>query len=265
MNSFTVQNVRLQYVDEGNGLPLLLVHGFPLDHTMWNAQIEALSKKYRVIAPDLRGFGESEASSGVVSMNRFADDLALLLDHAGVRVPVFVCGLSMGGYIAFAFWRKYAARLAGLILCDTRAANDAPTGAAARIETAERVVREGAGFLAESMPAKILSSHTQRERPQITAGLREVILRTKPLGIAAAARGMAQRDDFTAELKNIASPTLIVVGEDDGISPPAEMRATAAAIPGAECVVISQAGHMSPMERPAEVNEAIERFLAARG
>jgi 3-oxoadipate enol-lactonase len=259
----TANGARLATVDRGSGPPLVLVHGFPLDHTMWDAQIETLSGRHRVIAPDLRGFGQSGVTEGTATMELFADDLAGLLDAIAAGQRVVLCGLSMGGYVAFAFCRKHAARLRGLILCDTRAEADAPEAAAARLETADRVLGEGPGFLADSMLPKLLAPQTLAERPEMAAAVRKMILGNDPRGIAAALRGMAQRPDSTPLLSRITCPTLALVGQDDRLSPPEQMQALARQIPGSQFVVIPNAGHLTPVEGPAETTAAIEAFLTS--
>lgn len=256
-----VNDVELAYRDEGAGRPLALVHGFPLDHCMWDAQIAALATQWRVLAPDLRGFGRSGASDGPVAMRQFAADLAGLLDVLALNEPIVLGGLSMGGYIAFSFWEANPARVAGLILCDTRAAADAPAVAESREHTARRVLSEGPQFLADAMTPKLFAAATLSERPALVAAARDVMLKTDPRGIAAAALGMAVRPDMTARLPQIACPALVVVGAEDVISPPAEMRGIARAMPRARFVEIAGAGHMSPLEQPEAVNRAIEQFL----
>jgi pimeloyl-ACP methyl ester carboxylesterase len=261
MKTLEVNGARLATVDRGTGLPVVLVHGFPLDHTMWDAQVEALSPHYRVIAPDLRGFGRSGVTEGKVTMEQLADDLAAMLDALGVDEPVVFCGLSMGGYVAWQFWRKYAARVRALVLCDTRAIADAPDAAAGRLEAADRVLREGPGPLAEAMIPKLLPESSRKRNRHVAESLRRVILGAQPQGIAAAARGMAERPDVTSMLGQIDCPTLVLVGRLDRISTPEEMREIADAIPGARLVPIGEAGHMSPMENPKEVNAALLAFL----
>jgi pimeloyl-ACP methyl ester carboxylesterase len=263
LKTVVANGVELAFVDRGSGTPILLVHGFPLDHTMWHAQIDALSADYRVIAPDLRGFGRSGATDTAVTMEQFADDLAALLDALPVSEPLVLCGLSMGGYIAFQFWRKYAARLRGLVLCDTRAVGDTPEAAAARRDMAERVRREGPAPLVEGMIPRLLAPATLEQRPELVAALRRVMMANDRKGIAAAALGMAERLDCTPLLGRIACPTLVIVGQLDAISTPAEMRVIAAAIARARLVEIAGCGHMSPLERPAEFNAALRDFLAA--
>jgi pimeloyl-ACP methyl ester carboxylesterase len=262
MKKVSVQGVSLAAVDQGAGLPVVLVHGFPLDHRMWAAQIDGLSKRCRVIAPDLRGFGQSDATNGAVSMEQMANDVAGLLDALGVHEPVVLAGLSMGGYVAMAFQKKHPQRLRGLVLCDTRAAADSPEAAQGRRQTAEKVLAEGTAVLAESMIPKLLSPRTLHGRPEIANGLREVILATCPRGAAAAARGMAERPDSTPGLSAIGCPSLVLVGTEDAISTVQEMQSIAEKIPGAKFVTIEHAGHMSPVEQPAEVTAAIAAFVA---
>jgi pimeloyl-ACP methyl ester carboxylesterase len=195
-------------------------------------------------------------------MEQFADDLAALLDALQVQQPIALGGLSMGGYIAFEFWRKYAARVRGLILCDTRAAADSAEAAAGRREMAERVLREGPAPLANAMIPRLLAPATYEKHPQVVAALRRVMLSTNPQGIAAAAYGMARRPDATPLLGSIDCPTLVIVGQCDVVSPPEEMRAIARAIPHARLVEIAGCGHMTPLENPAEVTAALREFLA---
>jgi len=261
MKTCTVHGIKLATVDQGRGVPLVLVHGFPLDHTMWSGQIDALAEDCRVIAPDLRGFGASDVTEGTVTMAQFADDLAGLLDALEIGEPVVLCGLSMGGYVAFEFWRRHGSRLKALVLCDTRAASDSPDAAAGRLKTAETVMAEGPSSLVEAMLPKLFAETTRKRHPELIDSVRKVMLSTDPRAVAAAARGMVERADATAMLAKIACPTLVVVGRHDVISPPDEMRAIQAAIPEARLVEIDGAGHMSPLENPVEFNAAIRDFL----
>ncbi|MBC8870889.1 MAG: alpha/beta fold hydrolase [Planctomycetes bacterium] len=262
MKRISVNDTQLNVLDAGHGPPLLLVHGFPLDHSMWARQIEDLSGDFRVIAPDLRGFGSSDVTHRTVSMEQFADDLAALLDAVGVTDKATLCGLSMGGYVAWQFWRRHRSRLNGLILCDTRAEADAPEAARARLVSADRAIIEGVGFLADSMIEKLFAPSTLRDRPDIVEGTRSIMLATSPAGAAAAFRGMAARRDSSEILSEIDVPTLVICGEHDVISPVDEMRGIAQRIAGAAFVEIADAGHMSPLEKPREVSAAIGDFLA---
>lgn len=265
MNTTQLSHGDLSYVDRGQGLPVLLVHGFPLDHTMWNAQIEALAPHCRVIAPDLRGFGQSPLGAADpqhgISMEQNADELIELLDALGITESIVLIGFSMGGYIAWQFVRKYADRLCALIQCDTRAAADTDEGRAGRLKMAEKIAEWGSARVAEMMGPKLFSAHGLETKPQLMTELRRVVSRTAPAGIAAAQRGMAARPDVTALLPTIQVPTLVLVGADDVISTSPEMRSIAAAIPEATFVEIPAAGHMTTMENPAAVNDALITFL----
>jgi pimeloyl-ACP methyl ester carboxylesterase len=266
MQRAALSTVELAYTDRGTGPPVLLVHGFPLDHTMWSGQIDALAERWRVVAPDLRGFGQSPLGNADpqagISMERYADDLAELLDVLGIRQPIVLAGFSMGGYVAWQFIRKHAGRLRGLIQCDTRAAADTEEAKAGRLKMAENVAEWGSARVAEMMGPKLLASRTFEQKPAVVAAVRQVVERTLPAAIAAAQRGMAARPDMTGLLPAIKVPTLIVVGAEDAISPPQEMKDIAAAIPSAEFVEVPDAGHMTTMENPAAVNTAISQFLS---
>jgi pimeloyl-ACP methyl ester carboxylesterase len=228
---------------------------------MWQAQLTGLADDCRLIAPDLRGFGQSTVTPGVTPMELFADDLARLLDGLSVHQPVVFCGLSMGGYIAWQFALRHRRRLAGLILCDTRAAADTPDAAANRRAMAERVEAEGPAFLAESMLPRLFAEATLTDNAAVVSATRETMLHNHRGGIAAALRGMAERPDVTDLLPRIDVPALLLCGSHDVISPAKEMRAMAAAMPRGEFVEIAAAGHMAPLEQPAAANEAIRRFL----
>jgi len=254
--------IQMNVVERGRGTPLVLVHGYPLDHSMWQGQIDGLSDTCHVIAPDLRGFGASEVMSGTATMEQMADDVAAMLDALKVSGPVVFCGLSMGGYVAWQFALRYRARLAKLILCDTRSGADSPEAAAGRLKTAEKVLAEGAVIAAEALIPKLFAPATFQQQPAIVEVTRQVILRTKPEGIAAALRGMAQRADVTARLGELDVPALLICGEHDGISPPSEMRQIAQQMPRAKFVEIAGAGHMAPLEQPVAVNEAMREFLS---
>ena len=271
MKTATISTGEIAYIDRGTGQPVLLVHGFPLDHSMWDSQIEALSEHARVIAPDLRGFGKSplgpvDPTHGI-TMERYADDLAEFLNELGIgpEQPVAFVGLSMGGYIGWQFVRKYASRLRALVLLDTRSIADTDEARAGRIKMAENVAEWGSGRVAEMMGPKLAAPITFETKPQVITALRRVVVSTSPAAIAASQRGMAARSDMTSFLPQIDMPTLVIVGDQDVISPPAEMQAIAAAIPNAEFVVIPNSGHMTTMENPEAVNAALSKFIEGLG
>lgn len=252
----------LHVVLAGAGDPILLVHGFPLDHSMWKEQVQVLSAEFMVIAPDLRGFGKSEGSADeTIEMADFADDLANLVSVLDLKKPVTFCGLSMGGYIAWQFFQRHRELLDRLILCDTKASADSAEAKQGRYETADRVLNEGPEFLANSMVEKLFSSTTRDSQPEIVVATQEVIRATSPATIAAALRGMARRPDLTDMLPLIDIPTLVIVGEEDAITTSTEMKSMAEKIPNAQFVEIRSAGHMAPLERADDVNSALLRFL----
>ncbi len=257
-----VNNIRLYYVQMGQGIPLLMVHGYPLDHTLWRAQMDGLSDIAQALAPDLRGFGQSESSDGICTMVAYADDLAALLDALKIG-RVIVCGLSMGGYIALAFWNKYASRVRGLILVDTRAGADAPVVRQGRLDMVEQVRQHGSKPAAEAMLPRALAESTRRTRPDLVEFTRTMMLRQSPTGIIGAQLGMAERPDSTPVLPTINVPTLAIFGDQDVITPAeTEGRNLAVAIPSAKLVIIPNAGHLSNLEQPETFNAAVRRFLS---
>jgi pimeloyl-ACP methyl ester carboxylesterase len=260
MPRVSIYDGELNVVMQGSGPPLLLVHGFPLDHTMWQGQIGSLSGHFQVIAPDLRGFGQSSVTPGLVTMQRMADDLAEMLAALEIAEPVVFCGLSMGGYVAWQFVERYRERVAKLILCDTRAIADTAEAAEGRNKLATRVLKEGPVPVVEAMLPKLFAPATLEAKLPMVDQTRQVILKTDPKGIAAALRGLAQRPDVTGKLSSIDVPTLVLCGQHDKISPPDEMRGIAQSLPQGKFVEIADAGHMAPLERPAEVNAAITDF-----
>lgn len=261
-HSVELSNTKLNIITAGEGDPLLLVHGFPLDHSMWGNQLEALSESYKVIAPDLRGFGKSTSNDETTQMADFAKDLAELLDVLGINSSIHLCGLSMGGYISFEFWNLFADRLKSLILCDTRAAEDSEeTKENKRYKVAKHVLEFGTEALSEAMMPKLFSEASRTENTQIVDSTQNVIQTTLPQSVAAALLGMAKRTDFTDKLGSINIPTLAVCGEFDEITPLDEMKEMAAKMPNCQFATIEGAGHMAPLEKPEVVNQEISNFL----
>ena len=252
---------QIHLLDAGEGRPLLLIHGFPLDQSLWAGQQSELSSHCRVLTPDLRGFGQSRSSAAATSLAQAADDLAQLLDRLQINEPVILGGLSMGGYIAWSFWQQHRTRLAGLVLCDTRAAADPPDVAAGRERLAAQALQEGVAGAVQEMLPRLLSATTREAAADRVDSLRQVMESTLPATYAAAQRAMAQRPDMSAQLPEIDVPTLVICGQDDQITPPAEMRTMAAAIPGARYHEVPQAGHLAPWEQPQSVNAAVREFL----
>lgn len=267
MKTAKLSKTNMAYVDEGEGVPVLLVHGFPLDHTMWNPQIEALARHARVIAPDLRGFGNTPLTSGdpqqVVTMEDHADDLDELLDAIGISEPIVLAGLSMGGYVAWQFVRRHGHRLRALAVLDTRAKADTDEARAGRTKLADSVLKDGARVAADAMEPKLFRKAAFERQPEVVAAIRSTMERQQPATIAAALRGMAARPDVTDTLPHITVPTLVLCGVDDAISTAEEMKGIADAIPGAEYVVIQDSGHMTTVENPAATSAALLKFVNA--
>ncbi len=265
MKRIVVYGTDMLLRDEGQGACLLFAHGFPLDGTMWRHQLDAFASRYRVVVPDLRGFGGTGlgttfTAAAALSMERFADDLAGLLDQLAINKVVFV-GLSMGGCVAWQFARRYPDRVRALVLCDTRASADTAEAAANRLKLAARVLVSGSQEVAESMVSKLFAERTARESPLVVDAARQIMRGTRPDSIAAALRGLAHRPDMSGFLPDIAVPCVVIGGSEDAITPPEEMRSVAAALPRAEFIKIAGAGHMSPLESPVAFNEALARFL----
>ena len=256
----------LAFVEQGSGPVVVLLHGFPLNRVMWAEQIRTLSESHRVIAPDLRGHGDSPAPDAVYTMEAMADDVVELLDGLGVVEPVVVGGLSMGGYVALAMALNHPSRLRGLMLIDTRAAADSPEAAKGREETARAVLDAGhPRAVVEAMIPKLFGKSTLKDHPERVDPMRAEMEKTSASGVAGALRGMAIRPDRRGDLARITVPTLVVVGKEDVIAPPDEARAIAEGLPDGRLEVVPDAGHLSPLENPQAFNEVVLRFLRGLG
>jgi len=257
-----VHDIAVAYDDVGGGAPVVLLHGFPFNRSMWRGQAQALGGDWRVITPDLRGQGDTSLgeTEGAATMEEMAADVAALLDELRVGRAV-VGGLSMGGYVALAFCRAFPERVSALVLADTRAGADADEARRAREENARRALSEGMAPIADSMLPKLLSEETRAKRPDTVERVREMMLATKPEGAAAALRGMALRRDQTDLLREIEAPSLVIVGNADAVTPPAEAEAMNGQIKHSRLVRIEGAGHLSNVERPEEFNLALVDFL----
>ena len=259
-----VHGVNLAVEVEGEGPAILFVHGYPLDRTLWREQIDGLDG-YRRIAPDLRGMGESDAPDLGYSMSIYAADLAALLDALAVD-EVVVCGLSMGGYIAFEFLRQWRSRVRGLVLLDTRAEADDAEARRGRDAAAATARDSGAGAIADTMLPKLLAPATLNGKPDTVQRVRTMISNTPVAGIAGALAAMRDRPSSETLLPALAGlPTLVLVGEHDSVTPPERARTMAQAIPGARLAVIPGAGHLGPVEQPEFVLGQLRDFLKSIG
>lgn len=261
MKSATLPNdLPIAYESTGHGTPLVLVHGFPLDREMWVPQLEGLSAAAHVIAPDLPGFGKS--IPGLMStIDAAATTIAEFLTAVGITEKVVLGGLSMGGYIAMAFARQFPDRLRGLILADTKAEPDDDAAKAGRAKTMALAEEKGAAAVIEGMLPKVLGAATHEVRPAIVEEVRRIGSRQQPGSIRAALAALRDRPDARPGLTAIAVPTLVIVGDQDAITPPANAETIASAIQGAKLAVIPAAGHLSNLESPAAFNDAVKLFL----
>jgi YbgC/YbaW family acyl-CoA thioester hydrolase len=256
----TVNGVGLAVEMRGKGPAVLFVHGYPLDRSIWTHQLAALDGWSR-IAPDLRGMGQSDAPDLGYNLETYAADLATLLDLLRIDEAVLV-GHSMGGYIAFEFLRRWRDRVRGLVLVDTRAEADSAEGKRARDATASTARDQGAGAIAEAMLPKMLAASTLSGAPATVEKVRSMMAATPVAGIVGALGAMRDRPDSSSLLSGLAGlPTLVIVGDEDELTPPAQARDMADSIPGASLVVIRSAGHLPSLERPVETTDALLAFL----
>jgi pimeloyl-ACP methyl ester carboxylesterase len=248
--------IRIHFEVHGQGEPVLLVHGYPLSGRLWDAVVEQLADDYRLIVPDLRGHGASEASPKA-DMGRYAEDLVAVLEAADETRPVVLVGMSMGGYVCFELCRRYPKRVRALALVDSRAEPDTPEAAEGRRRTAERVMNEGSGVVADEMAGKLFAPGAPAD---LRTRWRDIMASTPPEGVAAALRAMADRPDSQPLLAELGVPVLVVVGAEDAITPPDGARRMAQSI-GAPLELVPGAGHMTPVEKPVVVAQALRRFL----
>jgi pimeloyl-ACP methyl ester carboxylesterase len=250
----------MAYDDRGRGLPLLFIHGYPLNRTLWEPQIDDLSYTARVLTVDLRGHGESDPMPGPYPMDMLADDCISLLDALGITRPIVICGLSMGGYVTFAFYRRYAARVAGLILTATRAGADSSESKANRDKSAVLAQEKGADVIAEAMLPRLLSPKTLTTRPELVNRVRKIMRGISVDGIVGDLTGMRDRLDSTPLLTQINIPTLIIYGADDQIIPLSEVEFMHQAIINSELKIIPDAGHLPNLEQPELFNQVVKEF-----
>lgn len=258
---YAVRGLSLTVDVAGDGPALLLVHGFPLDRSMWRRVASGLTG-WRRIAPDLRGMGLSDVPASGYTMADYADDLAALLDAVGAG-PVVLCGLSMGGYVAFELLRRHSQRVRALVLVNTRADADDAAGREKRNGMIARIRRDGPGFLADDMLPRLLAPASLATMPDVVREVRAMVGGHPAAGLVGAIEAMRDRRSAAPLLPAIAVPTLVVHGSDDHLIPLAEARAMAGAIPGAQFAVIPGAGHLAPMEQPVNSGRVIREFLDA--
>lgn len=247
---------------DGGGDPVVLLHAFPLNGSMWEPQAEALEDSRRIILPDYPGFGRAsdEPVPAVPDIEYYAEALHGLLDRLGLE-RVVLGGISMGGYIAFAALRHFPERISALVLADTNAAPDTEEARQSRNQTAERVAAESVQILPDLMMERLLSENTRNESLQTVERVRQMMLESSPDGVVAALGALRERPDSTQLLPQIEVPTLLIGGKEDALSPPRTMAEMAKAIPESRHVVLSEAGHLSNMESPEKFSAALSGFL----
>jgi pimeloyl-ACP methyl ester carboxylesterase len=251
----------LAYQDSCAGLTLLLLHGFPLNSNLWEPQMDDLRDVARVLAPDLRGYGLSDAGEEPYTMRLMAGDCLGLLEAVGVQEPVVLCGHSMGGYVAFEFCRQYPEWVGALILVSTRAAADSPEGRTGRDRMAERAKADGVAAVADDMLGKLFAPQNYESDEELVAYVREMMESTSLNGMVGSLEAMKERPDSRALLAEIDVPVLIVCGEDDQLIPFSEAEEMRDAMPNAELAIIPNAGHLPNLEQPLEFNELVWDFL----
>lgn len=256
-----VDGLELSYRAQGSGPTLLLLHAFPLNQRMWDPLVEALADSVHVVTVDLPGFGASQLTDGKQSIDDVADLIADFATRLGHEKFV-LGGLSMGGYIALAFARRHPDRLRGLILADTKATADTEAARAKRITQITELELKGVRGLAERFPHEVTTAGTAIDRPELLAQLASWIAGANPQGLAGALHMMADRPDAMKDLAGITVPTLVIVGEDDQLTPPAESEAMVNALPNAKIVRIPGAGHISALEAPAAFNSSVAHYMA---
>ena len=246
------------WIDEGEGLPLVFIHGFPLSRDGWQPQIDDLSASFRTIVPNLPGFGGRKAASGSATMDLYADDVASLITELDAR-PAVLVGHSMGGYVALAFARRHRELLRGLVLVATRSGSDTAEAAAGRRAASEKVRKDGIEGVVDGMVPKMLAPINRSA--ESLAAIRGLMLASSREGVVGALLGMADRPDSTPGLRQIAVPTLVITGAEDEVISPAESEALADAIPGARLRVLPNAGHMVAWEQPAAFSHELRDWL----
>jgi len=259
----TVNGINMGYDDVGGGVPVVFLHGFPHDRSLWRHQRSALTSRVRCVVPDLRGFGVSTPDAPY-SIDQYADDVVALMDAIDVESAA-ICGLSMGGYIAMAMWRRHPTRVKALMLCDTKMTPDDEKARNNRNVMIDLARTEGSETVAMKLLPGMVGAASRERSPNIAEEVHLMMARQPVDGIVGALSALRDRADSRATLESITVPTLVVVGEDDVLTPPSDARAMIASIPASthpHLEFISGAGHVSCLERPAAVTHALADFLA---
>jgi pimeloyl-ACP methyl ester carboxylesterase len=259
MPTLHTSDAQLYYDVAGSGPDVILLHPFPLNHNFWTPVAEQLSSRYRLILPDLRAHGDSDLGDGPATMERLAADLAALCRAENIT-RAFFAGVSIGGYLLFEFWRRYPERVAALVLANTRPAPDTAEARRDRLDSADKVLRDGTAGFIEEMLAKLLSPVTTSNRPDIVDAARRMMQQMSPQDIAGVQQGMAGRPDSVGTLRTIDVPTLVLTGEDD-VVPRAEVELMRQMVADSQLHVIARAGHYAALEQPQEFARLLLGFF----
>lgn len=256
-----INGISLAYDDVGSGQPVILVHGFPLCRKMWRPQFNVLPDAgFRLIAPDLRGFGESEAPDGPYTIELFADDVVALLDHLEIDRAV-IGGMSMGGYVVFNLIDRYPERLSGACLLTTRAHADDNAGKAKRLQLAQEVIKFGPQAIAGPFEHILFAEESLKERSRLVSEVCRWMTETDSRGLSGGLLAMRERKDYLPLLETFSLPALAIGAENDRAAPPDKTREIAAGIPGCRLCIIPRAGHMANLENPGAYNSCLLEFL----
>ena len=256
-----IKNFRLAYVQAGSGLPILFIHGYPLSSALWEPQLSGLVDAAHLLAVDLRGHGASQALPGPYQMDELADDCVAFMDAINVTRPFVACGLSMGGYVTMALFRKHASRLAGLVLAATRGGADSEEGKANRDKATALARQHGVSAVVDTILPKMLSPKTYTRSPELVEGVRKMMEGTSLEGVLGDLMGLRERPDSMTTLQQVFLPTLIMHGTDDQLIPLSEAEAMASAVRGSELEIIPDAGHLLNLEQPELFNGVMRNFL----
>jgi pimeloyl-ACP methyl ester carboxylesterase len=256
-----INGFNMEYTDRGTDIPLLLIHGYPLNRTIWDPQIAGFDNRVRVIAPDLRGFGGSDPIGGDYSMEMLADDCKELLDHIGLKQKVFIGGLSMGGYVALAFCRLFPGRAAGLVLASTKTGPDNEEGKANRNKAIQTAMQGGAPAIAQNMLPKMLAPAAHENNHRLVEQVRRIMETASVEGITGALAGMRDRLDSSDVLANLHIPVILFHGQEDQIMPPSSAEEMHRLLPSSELHILPEAGHLINMEQPQKFNEILLPWL----
>jgi 3-oxoadipate enol-lactonase len=256
-----LRDYTMEYEERGKGIPLIFIHGYPLNKTLWEPQFDALSDVARVIAPDLRGHGGSDPVPGIYTMRLMAEDIKELIDNLKIEQPVILCGLSMGGYICFEFMRNYPHKLKGMILAATRATADSIEAKVSREEAAATAQERGSEAIANMLLPKMLAPVTYEKRPDVVERARNLMVNISTQAIVGDLMGMKNREDSTPFLKDINTPVLILHGGDDQIIPRAEVDLMKNEFKAAKLEILPEAGHLLNIEQPDLFNQAVRKFI----